>query len=144
MPAPLDEEAANPPVRVVLSGGFHTLTFAGRSAGLHIDFLELIRAGLNVPVTAGNTAVVADLTLPGSGTATEDSTAVLDLLAGTGGLTLPAARDPANGTVTPDADFFGTDSFSSTVIDGQGLATVQPGRRARSTSRPTSRSRSRR
>ena len=54
----LAEEDASPASQVLLTQGFHTVTFAGRSVGLHIDFFELVRAGLNVAATAPDTAVV--------------------------------------------------------------------------------------
>jgi hypothetical protein len=129
------EEDANPPSQVYLSQGFHTVTFAGRSVGFHIDFFEVIRQGLSVPATAADTAAVADgPTLPGTATVAEDASVLLDLLAGTSGLTLTAASDPARGSVTvnpdgtlrytPDADVFGSDSFSFTVRDGSGVITT--------------------
>jgi hypothetical protein len=73
----------------------------------------------------------------------EDSSATLDVLANdflaeinTGTLTISSVTQPANGTTsisngqvvfTPDANFFGTDSFTYTAIDGEGnegMATV--------------------
>ena len=41
----LDEDAANPASQVFLSQGFHTISFAGRSVGLHLDFFELVEEG---------------------------------------------------------------------------------------------------
>jgi hypothetical protein len=130
------EEDANPPATVLLSQGFHTITFAGRSVGFHIDFFEVIRQGLSVAATAPDTAIVDDgPALPDSASVAEDGSIVLDLLAGTSGLTLVSASDPANGTTlvtpdrllryTPDADFFGTDSFSFSVRDAFGVVTTR-------------------
>ena len=54
----LHEEDANAPSQVLLTQGFHTISFAGRSVGLHIDFFELVKTGLNVAPGAPDTAVV--------------------------------------------------------------------------------------
>jgi hypothetical protein len=126
---------ANPAAQVSLSAGFHTITFAGRSVGLHIDFFEVIKAGLAVPATAPDTDIVTGPALPSSASVAEDASVVLAVLAGAPGYDLASASDPAHGTAlvnpdrtvryTPDADFFGTDSFSFTVTDANGLATTQ-------------------
>jgi hypothetical protein len=130
-----EEGDANPAAQVSLSAGFHTITFAGRSVGLHIDFFEVIKAGLAVPATAPDTDIVGGPALPSSASVAEDASVVLDVLAGAAGYSLVSASDPAHGTAlvtpdrtvryTPDADFFGTDSFSFTVTDGNGAATTQ-------------------
>jgi hypothetical protein len=129
-----EEADANPPATVLLSQGFHTITFAGRSVGFHIDFFEVIRQGLAVAATAPDTVAVDDgPALPDSASVAEDASLLIDLLAGTTGLTLLSAGDPAHGTTlinpdrtlryTPDADFFGTDSFSYSVRDAFGVVT---------------------
>ena len=129
------EEDANPPSQVVLTQGFHTITFAGRSVGLHIDFFELVKAGLNVAATAADTAAVTGPVLPAAASVDEDASLVLDVLSGQSGYTVTAATDPAHGTTvvnadktiryTPDADFFGTDTFTFTVADARGAVTTQ-------------------
>jgi len=129
------EEDANPPSQVVLTQGFHTITFAGRSVGLHIDFFELVKAGLNVAATAPDTAAVTGPVLPAAASVDEDASLVLDVLSGQSGYTVTAATDPAHGTTvvnadktiryTPDADFFGTDTFTFTVTDARGAVTTQ-------------------
>jgi hypothetical protein len=126
---------ASPPAQVMLSAGFHTITFAGRSVGLHIDFFEVIKAGLAVSPTAPDTDIVTGPTLPSTASVAEDASVVLAVLAGTSGYALASASDPGHGTAlvnpdrtiryTPDADFFGTDSFSFTVTDANGIATTQ-------------------
>ena len=129
------EEDANPASQVVLTQGFHTITFAGRSVGLHIDFFELVKAGLNVAATAADTAAVTGPVLPAAASVDEDASLVLDVLSGQSGYTVTAATDPAHGTTvvnadktiryTPDADFFGTDTFTFTVTDARGAVTTQ-------------------
>ena len=132
----LHEEDANAPSQVLLTQGFHTISFAGRSVGLHIDFFELVKTGLNVAPGAPDTAVVDGPVLPGAATVAEDGTLVLDVLAGLGsGYSVSAASDPANGSTvinpdgsiryTPDADFFGSDTFTFSVTDSRGIVTSQ-------------------
>jgi hypothetical protein len=129
-----DADSAAAP-KVYLSEGFHTISFAGRSVGFHIDFVELVRDGLLVAATAADTPMLETPGLPDTATVAEDSSLLLDPVAGTGGATLTGASDPANGSTaltpegrlryTPDADFFGTDSFSYTVRDANGLVSTQ-------------------
>ena len=129
------EEDANPPAQVMLSKGFHTITFAGRSVGLHIDFFEIVKKGLAVATTAPDTPATSAVDISGSATVDEDGTVTLDVLEGTSGLTLTGASDPGHGTAVinadktitylPDANFFGTDSFSFTVENAQGASFVQ-------------------
>jgi hypothetical protein len=131
-----EEDDANPPSKVYLSEGLHTITFAGRSVGFHIDFFEVIRDGLQVPPTAADTPMLEtpdtpDPVLPATARADEDDNLVLDVTAGADGYTLTAAGTPANGSAvlteagllryTPDADFTGTDRFSYTVRDPNGV-----------------------
>jgi hypothetical protein len=130
--SPVADEDANVPSRVWLGPGFHTITFAARSVGLHIDFFEVVRQGLTVPATASGTGFVPTPVLPDAATVAEDGSLLLDVL-GTSGLTLAGVSDPAHGTATlgaggiaylPDANFFGTDSFAFTVTDARGAATT--------------------
>jgi hypothetical protein len=132
--AATDADSAAAP-KVYLTEGFHTISFAGRSNGFHIDFFELVRDGLAVSPLAADTPMLETPDLPATATVAEDSSLLLDPLAGTSGGTLTAASDPANGSAaltpegtlryTPDADFSGTDGFSYTVRDARGLVTTQ-------------------
>jgi Ca2+-binding RTX toxin-like protein len=54
------EEDPSPPSDVVLDKGLHTISFAPRSIGLHVDSLQIIRVGPSDPVPLAGTAA-ADL-----------------------------------------------------------------------------------
>ncbi len=53
----------NPDADIILDKGFHTITFAGRSNGFHIDYFELYKGGAP-SVNAANTKVVGGSTPP--------------------------------------------------------------------------------
>ena len=88
-------------------------------------------ATVTVTVTSGNQNPVA---VDDSATTDEDVTITIDVLANDSDpdgdtLTIDSVTDPANGSVvnngsdvnyTPDAGFFGTDSFDYTISDGNG------------------------
>lgn len=139
--AALDDDP-NPNSLVWLEAGTHTITFAGRSVGYHIDFFEVIRQGLAVPATAADTPIVTDAPLApiaGNDTAsTEPDTAVsIAVLANDrdpeGAAVSIAAFDATTaggGTVTkvgnalvytPAAGFTGSDSFTYAASDPTGL-----------------------
>lgn len=54
------EEDASPPSDLVLDKGLHTITFAPRSIGLHVDSLRIVRLGAAEPVALAGTEA-ADL-----------------------------------------------------------------------------------
>ena len=58
-----NEGDSSPASLVHLEAGTHTITFAGRSVGYHIDFFEVIRQGLAVGVNAADTAAISDVAL---------------------------------------------------------------------------------
>ena len=124
------EADSSPPAQVMLSEGYHTITFAGRSVGLHIDFFEIYRHGLAIPATAPNTPKVGGPDVPDAAAAAEDSHVVIDVRNGDATLTTTALGAASHGaavinadqtvTYTPDPDFFGPDSFNFTVRDAAG------------------------
>ncbi len=61
----------NPDSRLVLSEGFHTITFAGRSQGFHIDSFQLnTRGGANNALESSQFVTAAEITAPEIGAAT--------------------------------------------------------------------------
>jgi hypothetical protein len=142
-----NDDDANPTSLVWLEAGSHTITFAGRSVGYHIDFFEVIRQGLQVPLTAPDTAIVTDpdpapvahapvaaddhaSTLAGSPVAIDvlanDTDADGDRVGYRGfvGVTAEGGtveRVGMNLVYTPPAGFTGTDSFTYVALDATGL-----------------------
>ena len=135
----LHEEDESPGARVYLTEGFHTISFAGRSVGLHIDFFELVRDGVNVGPDAPNTGSVTDGdpdAAADSATTTAGAAVAIAVLAndsdpdGTSiAINAFDAASASGGTVTkagnqlvytPAAGFTGSDSFTYDVIDPTG------------------------
>lgn len=124
------EDDANPPARVMLEAGYHTITFAGRSVGMHIDFFEVIRQGVAVPANAPNTPKVGGPDVPDAAGGTEEAPVVIDVRNGDATLTTVGVGAASHGTVvvnanqtvtyTPEDDFFGQDSFNFFVKDAGG------------------------
>jgi hypothetical protein len=137
-----NEGDSNPTSLVWLEAGTHTVTFAGRSVGYHIDYFEVIRQGLAVAVNAPDTPIVSDAALApiasndsaSTETGTPVSIAVLandhDPEGAKVSIQSFDATTANGGTVTkvgntlvytPAAGFTGSDSFGYAASDPTGL-----------------------